>query len=331
MMDSSYIDIESIKYLCFGVGGANGWVFVGIIRAFESQLSRIGRSITHQLRGASGASVGSLLALACILNFGATELQEFFIRCTYHYRDEIKNINVLDMSSKMGVIDPIVIRHVAGDMIAQKLGECNRDVTMKKLFDITNKHFIVTTHDVCHEKNQVIDHKTMPNIPASLAVAMSCAITGIFHAVEYEGSLYTDSGISNGLPFECFPLEESLVFNMCVRHGYESPENIGVYDYFCRVLHAFDVLTKTKIDGVPEHLRNRIITLDVPCVISSVLKGFVLSEDMRLHLINIGLRAGLTIICYTHVALYFAAFQYTNIMLVLRPSSLFLGVDGAVK
>ena len=294
----AHVRIDAVHYLCFGVGGANGWVFVGLWMAIEKEMLRRKTSLQSQIRGASGASVGSLLALAVVLNYTAIEFCEFLKRCTMKYKSKIRRINVFELASKKGILSTEVIGDVVQEMLAQKLGENHRMVNLETLYDLTHKEYVITTHNTSYERGEVIDCRSFPLLPVHKAVQMSCAIPGIFHAIEHNGCLYTDAGISNGLPFEVFPLENSLVFNLFGHHGYAHSEDMGVPDFFCRVVHAFDVLTRNKIEAVPAHLRHHILTLDVPCLINSALQGFILTDEDRDRLIHIGLTAGLTLFHY---------------------------------
>lgn len=306
------IDVANIRYLCFGVGGANGWVFVGILMALESALMQQQTSLAHQIRGVAGASIGSVMALAVVLNFGAIELCELLKRCTHKYKDVVRRVNVFDIMSKKGIMSTDVIRCVVGDMIAQKLGDGCRDITMAELHARSGKDYVLTTHNVTRMRGEYIDRHTHGNLPVWKAISMSCAIPGIFHAVEHHGSLYVDAGISNGLPFECFPLEESLVFHLSSHHEFLQADIMSVQEFFCRLTHAFDTTLFHKLDAVPKHLRHRILTLEVPCLIQSALDGFVLSDADRDRLIHAGLTAGQMLVHYQLALVSQAAVLYLS-------------------
>jgi len=288
------LDLSTVHHLCFGVGGANGWIFIGCIENLERAFVRQKKSLYAQLEGASGSSVGSLFALAMVMNYGAIEFREFLKSCMDRYKDEIK-INILSLQRHKGILDLDVLKRIVEDMLTAKFGSEHANMTMSELYKHTERSCIIMTHNLSLSRSEVIDEMSFPDLPVSKAICMSCAIPGICHAIEHAGCVYTDAGISNGLPFEFFPLETTLVFNLYSGHGYVSPEEMSMPDFFCRIVHAFDTLTSYKLEQVPQELRYRVLTLDVPCCLQHALAGFVLSDEDRDRLISVGLHGSMTL------------------------------------
>ena len=115
-----HIELTDIKYLCFGVGGANGWVHVGILMALERELIRQGTTLGERIEGVSGASIGSLLALAVAMKFSATEISEFLRTSTEDYKDRFETPNILGLASSLGLMSTDVLRDLVRDLVSRK-------------------------------------------------------------------------------------------------------------------------------------------------------------------------------------------------------------------
>lgn len=304
------VDIRSVRYLCFGVGGSNGWIFVGILKAIEREMKRRGTTLASQIHGASGASVGSLIALAVVLGYGADELCEFAQRATERYGPKMREINVLEILAKGGLVSTEIIRLAAQDMLAQKLGSAARELTFKELYARTGKELIIAAYNLSYERGELLDHLSAPTMPVHCALEMSCAIPGVFQGVVYGDCVYQDAAIANPLPFEVFDIAESLVCNVYGHHGYAKPEAMSAADRFCRVTHIYNGITREKIDRLPPASRARVLSLEVPCLTSSILNGFSLRDVERDRLVEVGFNAGLTLFYHQTALMSQAAALY---------------------
>ena len=304
------IELDSVKYLCFGSGGTNGWIYLGMLQAIEKEFRDQKKNLHNQLQGVSGSSVGSLLAVGVNLNFGAIEMREFWKKASIKYANRFK-INLFNISAK-GLISTDAIRDIVRDLIATKYGSEEEDMTMQQMYERTQKTCVIAAHNLSYERAEIIDHRSFPNMPVWKAVAMSCAIPGLFQPVEHNNCVFTDGGVSNHFPFEFFPLSQSLAFYLEVSHGYVSPQSMSVMDFFCRTLHGFDSVTKYKLATVPVAQRQRLVILNVPCCLKTTLEGFELTVEQREQLINIGYHGAMTLFHYETALLSQAIFMFIN-------------------
>ena len=305
--------IDDIKYLCFGVGGMNGWVHVGILGALERELIRRGTTMATQIRGASGASIGSLLAVAVALSLSAEEIKSFLLECTERYRNRIGTMKVMNLITKKGLLPTTALASAVQDLVARKFGQEMRQMTMAELYKLTNKACYITTHNITRTRGEVISHSTFPDLPVFKAVCMSCAIPGIFEPVEHNGSLYIDSAMSNELPFEVFnDMESTLAFYLVGDLKPIEPNAMTVQDLFYRITCAFSLITEAKINALPQHLKSHVLWLRVPCLIGKALQGFMLDNAERERLVNIGQAAGQALVHYKMAVLSQAATLYIS-------------------
>lgn len=289
------IDPKTVEYVVVGVGGANGWVYLGMLGAIEEEFQRANVQLQTAIKGAAGSSIGSMISVALVLQYTTAELTQFLETATVKYRDRLTEINVLDIARKRGFTSTQCIEDALNDMIAQKLGESRRNVTLAELQKITGKHLVIATHNLSRERGEMLDHLTFPQLPVARAVAMSCCIPGIFQMVEENDSLYVDAGASNGLPLEVFPVSRSLVLHQRATHGYTAPAQMSFRDGFCRLIHGFDALCLYKIASLAAEDRRRVLSIEIPCQMSHTMNGIVLPDTHRDRLVEVGRCAGLTL------------------------------------
>ena len=295
--------LEDIRFLCFGVGGMNGWVHIGILSALERELIRRGTTMATQINGASGASIGSLIAVAVVLSMSAEEIKAYFLECTEKYRHKMGTPNVVNLLTKKGLMSTDVLANVIRDLLARKFGNDMRDMTMAELHRLTQKTLFITTHNISKMRGEAINHTTHPDIPVHKAVCMSCAIPGIFEPVEHDRSLYIDSGLSNELPFEVFNnMEATLAFYLVGDHKPAEPDAITLQEFFYRITCTFGLSTEHKINGLPEHLKSHVLWLRVPNMFGKAIQGIMLESDEQERLFNIGVAAGQTRLVHYEMA-----------------------------
>ncbi len=283
------INIESVRYLSFGVGGSNGWVYIGVLQALEEELAKINKVPYMQIQGVSGSSIGSFAAVAVILQYNALEFGEFIVNVTKRYRERLVPNNVLNFFENKGLLDPAVLGDIIKDLIAAKLGQEKKDITMSALYERTHKVLAFGTQNITMERPEILDHQSTPHLPVWRAVSMSCAIPFIFPPVEYNNCLYLDAGMSNPIPYTIFPLMETMVCYIEGYHGHMAAKDITISDYFCRIIHAFEQATHQRIEAMPPESNARFLKLRIPCTsYTSTSNGFLVDEQNRHRLVEIG-------------------------------------------
>lgn len=285
------INIESIRYLSFGVGGSNGWVYIGVLQALEEELAKHNRVLFTQIKGISGSSVGSLAAVAVILQCNAVELAEFMIKSVDKYHDRLLPSNLLNFFENKGVLDSAVLGDIVKDLIGSKLGQDKRDITLSAMYERTHKILAFGSQNITLERAEILDHQSMPNLPVWRAVCMSCAIPFYFQPVEYNNCLYLDAGMSNPIPFSVFPLHETMVCYIEGYHGYTTLKDMSITDFFCRIIHAFEQATHMRIEAMPPEMNSRFLKLRIPCLsynAGNEKSRFFVDEKSRQRLIEIG-------------------------------------------
>lgn len=308
-----HIELTDIKYLCFGVGGANGWVHVGILMALERELIRQGTTLGERIEGVSGASIGSLLALAVAMKFSATEISEFLRTSVEEYKDRFETPNLLGLASSLGLMSTDVLRDLVRDLVSRKYGRDHQDMTLGELHRLTKKRLYIATHNMTKMRGEILDHVSHPDLPLHKAVCMSSAIPGIFQPVLLDNSLYVDAAMSNELPYEVFnDMDSTLAFYLAADHKAVAPGDMSVLDFFSRLMSVLSLTTEAKINALPQHIKHHVLWLRVPCLVAKALQGFLLEDEQRERLIEIGAAAGSALVHYKMAVLSQAAILWLS-------------------
>ena len=293
------LSAESVRYLCFGVGGVNGWTYIGVVEALEEELNKSNLILYSQLKGICGSSIGSLFATGLMLQYNAIELRELFTSMTERYsKHTIGKMHVLNFFEQKGILDTSIISHMVQKMVTTKLGADKLDITLAALYERTRKVLALGAYNVTLGRAEILDHQTMPNLPLWKAVCMSCAIPFIFYPVEYNNSVYVDAGISEPVPYNIFPLQESLVCYIQGTHNIMPYRDMTVMEYLCRVMHGFEKATHWQIEHLAPEFKMRFLKLNIPCCSANTSEGFTMDEKTKERLIQIGRMTTLSLFHY---------------------------------
>jgi predicted acylesterase/phospholipase RssA len=310
------VPLESIQHLCFGIGGLSGWAFLGALIEIEHELEAAGRTLAHQVHGVVGTSIGSLIGLGVVLRFGAVELCELLKRSQERgdIRELNARLNIFNIRSKKGIKSTDIIKLVVQAMLCHKLGAGKTDITMAELAKHTGKTFVAVAYNVSYGRGELLDHQTAPTLPVWKAICMSCAIPGVFHAVEHKGSYYIDGGVTNPLPLDVFPIEQTLAFQLTsdVEH-IGTARNMPLPEFVARLVSGpVDTIGALMIAALPAAYRHRVVQLRVPSK-PSATNNFAQSDAERDRLLAAGRIAGRRLFRQAEAMLAHAAHMYQKL------------------
>ena len=153
--------------LAFGGGGARGFSLIGAIRALEEE--------NIKFDYIAGTSIGSVMG--AMLSYGLTSRQMEEIATKIRVKD-IRTNKIPLMPSSTDALEKIIIDTVGDiDITELKTPFCAVAVDMKSGNEVN-----ITKGRLCK------------------ALAGSCAVPTVFHAVEFEDKLLFDGGLQNTIP-----------------------------------------------------------------------------------------------------------------------------------
>lgn len=153
--------------LCLGGGGARGFAHLGALKAFEEY------GIKFDM--VAGCSVGS-----CVGAFICSDMkfEEIYNIAKQLQVKDIKRNKIKFMPSTTEGLEDLI----------------NNNIKQKNIEELPKKLFVVSV-DVKTGKEVVLEQGDL-----SKAVAGSCAVPGVFYAVEYNNMTLIDGGVINNIP-----------------------------------------------------------------------------------------------------------------------------------
>lgn len=276
-------DFSKVRYLVFGVGGANGFAHVGAWKALETEWARHHMDMQSQVLGAGGASIGAIIALAVVLGFRAVEFEQFADEMLAELEPMLSAANVLRLYTHKGMISPEPLALFTRQMLKRKLGF--EDITFSDLArHVVNKRLVVSVTNHSRMRNELLTLDNSPDLYVWKAVAMSCLIPLVFDPMVHHGDEYVDGGVTNSLPYEPFPRDKTIAVYLqkmpdAEKSDVGSPLDLG---FIARLVDGYETATRNKLesDDVPCH----VIRIGLP--VSGV--GLVISHHKKKLLCKYG-------------------------------------------
>ena len=235
--------------LAFGGGGARGFALIGVIRAFEEE--------NIKFDYIAGTSIGSIMG--AMLAYGLTSEQMQEISSKLRIKD-IRKSKIPLVPSPTDAIEDI-IKNIVGDINIEDLQTpfCAVAVDMKSGCEV----------DITKGK-------------LSKALAGSCAVPTVFHAVEFEDKLLFDGGLQNTIPADVLrKLGCDAVISVDINST--RGNGTGSTKYFDLIVASVDIMMKS--NAIKGYLNSDLI-------IKPDLKRFKASKiDGMLEMIEEGYKA----------------------------------------
>ena len=222
--------VQNPDSLVFSGGGAKGTAYVGVLKYLQEQnkLNNVKRYI--------GTSAGSIMSTVLSISsyyedHKKTEDQHAWelvsqIMLEAKFLNFIEN-PLLKKSIKQNNLKPITdnlistIPDISTDLhnqyalcsgtkivnffkeILEKFG-IKGDITLKELYELTNKHLILVACSLSYRKAAYFDYQTAPDLQVAHAMRASMAIPFVFRPLKYNNDFFIDGGAVNNYPIDYF-------------------------------------------------------------------------------------------------------------------------------
>ena len=282
-------------FLCFSAGGINGLVHVGAWRVLETISMKQGTWLHTQIEGASGASVGSIIALAVVLGYSSVEFEHLA-------KDALTTTNIQQAhrDQQKGLLSISVIANVVKDMLQTKTGHA--DITFGELYTrgyaATGKRLVMSVHNLTTLKGEMFGTHLTDDCEVWRAVCMSCSLPIVFGSMMYKDCEYTDGGLSNALPLEEAYLERTIAIRI-VKTANAFGCHESLLSHLGRIIEAYGTATEVRLETQRDRLLSFIeVVVDTPTMFKLVTTGgsLTLQPAEQRHQIHIGMMAALKVL-----------------------------------
>lgn len=263
------------KILVMGGGGVKGLSYFGALQAFQEL------DMLHKFEEFSCNSIATLVIGMYLIGYSVSELWKFSTNFNF---GKVKNINILDFVSKFGLDDGSKVEYMIKRLIQGK-GH-NEDISLRDVFLITNKLFVVSTVCVNSKSVKYVSHETDPDLPLWKAIRMSSSIPWFYTPVKYNSMLYVDGGCIDNYP--CYPYRHRLdeVVGLQFKKDRQNIEDINDLEtYMLRVIMCLNSGLNYTLSHCYEQCTIKI-NLDAVSIID-----YNVSDDQKSKMFNAGYNA----------------------------------------
>lgn len=140
-----------------------------------------------------GAIIGLLLCCGYSLSF----IYQLSIRLNYNSLLNIDDLNML--FDNCGLFDNNLLSNIIKKLIYRKYKKI--DVTLKDLYDLTDKYFMIKVFNLTEKKTEYISHETHPELLVSESIQMTTCIPILFKPIYYRNNYYLDGGLTGNMVY----------------------------------------------------------------------------------------------------------------------------------
>ena len=178
------------KNLIFCGGGIKLYTFIGAIKVLEEN------DILSNITTYIGTSIGGLISALLNINYTHSELYKFIESFNLN---EIIDIDISNLyTNNYGLDNGDKIEKFIRILFKAKIERSN--ITFKELYDLTNKHLIISATCLTTRKIVYFDHKNYPDLDVIDGIRMAITIPLFFTYKRYNDQIYVDGGILDQFP-----------------------------------------------------------------------------------------------------------------------------------
>ncbi len=280
-------DVPNIKHIVVSGGGTFGLTAYGTLR--ELQIKGFWKY--DNIQSFYGTSVGTIVILFLLLGYDWETLDNFLIKRPWGniFNYDIKKC--IDLYENCGAFDISVFKKSFDPLF--KGVDMEVDITLKELYNKTEKEFYIYVTELNYFTCDCISHKTHPDWKVIDAIYASCCLPMIFQPLIKDDKAYVDGGLFLNYPIlKCTETE-----------GIDKDEVLGIYKEFTQnesdkklsdsstMIDYFAVLCKnilnfTNSDTISD-CKHQICFNHIPTTMETLFE-FINSSNYREELINSG-------------------------------------------
>lgn len=261
---------KKYKNIILSGGGTRGILHLGALKCLEEENCL-------NLQTYVGTSVGAMISGLLAIGYNIQEIYDFILYFDFR---TFKNISMSSILTDYGFDDGKIMIFILKKLIKNKVG--NPDITLKELYEKTNKKLII--HSVCvnTKKSCFFDYENEPDMPVYLAIRMSISIPYLFTAVKYKDKLYVDGAIKDNYPMNIVNNEDlSNTIGLFIHSNNNDDTITNLEEYSMSIFNC--LLDNTAINS--QKYKDNTIFLNAT---NLPIVDFNMEKDQKEKLFNIG-------------------------------------------
>ena len=266
------MDFNNRNTLVLSGGGIKGLYYIGVLRLFEES------NIIKNIKTFAGSSIGSLFCLLMLIGYSSQELEELF--CLLNL-SQLKQINSSNFFSYFGLDSGNKIYWFLEKILYGK--HFNKNITLKELFDITQKKLIISGVCVDDKECYYFSHETHPDMNVRIAIRISMSMPFYFVPVLYNDKLWIDGGIMDNYPMQLFNDMLEKTVGIYIQSEKKKYDIKNIEDY---LISIYDCFNKGYYIKSSVNYKNNTVIIN-PDKINNIIQTNI-PNDMIKEIINDG-------------------------------------------
>lgn len=252
-------------------GGIRGIAYIGSLKALDEL------KLLEHIHTYAGTSIGSLVCFLCVIGYTIEELINYVKIIEWN---KLLSINILNTLETFGFDNGEKIVSLLKKFLMIKHFDSN--ITLKQLYEKTNKTLIITSVNVNQKIPVYFSHQTYPDMQVVQCIRMSISIPFIFTPVNYNNELYVDGGCIDNFPIKQFQNSNNRVLGLYLESK-EKHENIKTIDTY--VLSVIECCMSCMTNTECNQVNGKIINIETN---SFNAINFNLNPEQRQKLFSLG-------------------------------------------
>jgi NTE family protein len=197
------MSIAMIKYVVFSSGALGGISLVGCWRALEHL------SMSKNIIGVSGCSMGSIVATLVSIGYNSAELETVAMNVKY---DQYADHSFRSLSKTYGIESGRRIIKLMDRLIKFKTGRKN--LTFKDHWRLTGRQLWINASNVEAGKCEYYSVHTAPDMLVTDAIRRSISVPFLFSSVRTNQGTFVDGACYDPVPAHMFPKQHTICLNV---------------------------------------------------------------------------------------------------------------------
>lgn len=283
----------TIKHLVISGGGSIGFQYLGLLQHLnEKQFWTI-----DSIESIYATSVGCLLAVILILKYDWDTINKYMIERPWHDVFKLNAKQIIEAYQSKGLYDKKILDSAFKPLLEAK--DLCLTITLKELYEYSKIDLHLFTFELNTFKTCELNHETHPDLSLISAIAMSCALPGLFMPICSDNNCYIDGGVMSNYPLSfCLQKnkvpEEILGINYTIQKKNNNISNVitkdsSILDFILGFsINAMNFITNSiPIESIPYEIT---CDIDESPVSVAYIKKTVYSAEIRKKFIEDGVQ-----------------------------------------
>jgi NTE family protein len=235
--------MKEYNHLIIDGGGLLGFCYIGGIKYLLDH-----NHLKHVVKY-TGTSIGSLICIGLVMDLDIEQLISFLKQNEFINK---KDINLYTFIDKFGLDNGQRFRNMLFKL------DDRFSLTLKELYDITNKEVNIKTANLSQMTSTVMNHSTYPNVQIIDAVYMSCCIPILFAPIKYEDEMHVDGYILSNRS-NCISDSDECINIKCIHSIQTKSKTNSLFAYLIKIIECIIMNLQNQRD----HTRSNVKIISI--------------------------------------------------------------------